>query len=80
MCPDLEVGKMYSVSGYQKKMLGIDILQTLDIIMREKNDPMNNIRVKGGLYFDKNDKCVGFISANGPTFFEYNGILNPPKP
>ena len=77
-CRDLEVGKLYKVAGYERQMLGIDILQTLDIIMREKNDPMNNIRVKGGLYFDKNDKCVGFISASGPTLFEYDGSkLNP---
>lgn len=74
MCRDLEVGKLYGVAGYERKMLGIDILQTLDIIMREENDPMNNIRIKDGLYFDKNDKCVGFISASGPSLFEYKLI------
>ena len=66
-CKDLDLEKEYSVAGFESKLKGIDLLAMMDIIMREKKDPTNGLTVKGGLYFDKLNKCVGYISCTGPV-------------
>ncbi|MFA5715034.1 MAG: hypothetical protein WC998_04810 [Candidatus Paceibacterota bacterium] len=69
-CKDLDLNQEYSVAGFETKFKGIDLLQMMDIVMREKKDPTNGLVVKGGLYFDKSNKVVGYISATGPVLME----------
>jgi hypothetical protein len=68
-CEDLDLDKEYSVAGFESKFKGIDLLAMMDIVMREKKDPTNGLFIKGGLYFDKKNKCVGYVSASGPNLF-----------
>jgi len=70
LCEDYDLNKRYSVTGFDLKLKGIDILYILDIIYKDRDDPTRNLTLEGNLFYHtKQGKCVGWNSSSGFVSF-----------
>jgi len=70
LCKDYDLNKRYSVTGFEIKLKGIDILYIMDIIYKDRDDPTRNLVLKNNLlYYTNQGKCVGWNSLSGFVSF-----------
>jgi hypothetical protein len=69
-CDSLDLNKKYSVAGLESKIKGIDLLVIMDMMIRERENPLNGLTMKYGIYFNKENNAVGYLTATGSRLFE----------